>query len=1105
MALRRRARGCQRLRESLHAALAAWVLLMSVGTAPMVQAAEPRGAPYRFNLPAQGLGTSLEAVALALHQKLLYASELVDGRTAPAIRGEYTLEQALQQLLAGSGLRFELADGLVVIRARDPQLPATGSLGAGEARAAGRAELTPSSATPGTLADVNAGAGIGRLVELQEVIVTGSRIARSDSTSSSPIVTATEQVLREAGMVNIEAALEQMPQFNPSKDENYNAENQGGGGRATVDLRGLGETRTLVLLDGRRMPPSNGSLIANLNDVPLGIVESVEIISGGASAVYGSDAVAGVVNIKTRQHFDGVELQASGGAASGGYGRRSDYALTAGSGFADGNAHALFSVNWTERDQVLGSQRPFFYYGGPSTTLLQFGFQPTPGNLPAQSAYDSLFAQYGTSPGQVPNTTRIGLNDDGGWFSPNAPFVDYHGPIGRGDVGTFTTNTGLLVLNTAPYKLVQVPQNRWAFFTKLSYDLSPTVQAYFQGLYTADKVSTQDNYQFVNAAANLTIPVTNPFIPASLAAILASRPNPTAPFQFTKRYIDLPPTRWDEYFGTWQAVAGLRGTLPLGLDWDLYGLHDATLNTEVQRQRLSATRMQTLLVAADGGSSLCAGGLNPFQGLHGIMSAACADYLTNDLHSSTRVSTTTLEGTLRGGLAEVPAGRVKFALTASARHVDFAYSPDVTLVVGDLGPGSTVPSAGAVTAREFSAEVLVPWIRDRPWAQEWNTTVAARASDYNVTGDIATYKMDTDWHPSHALMFRAGYEHAVRAPNITELFSSPTTTVVQLGTVPQGGDPCDSRSAWRTGPSAAQVRALCVAQGIPDGLVDAYTYGSASTNIVQSGSLSLKPERADTFTIGMVLSPQFDSPLLQNISFSADAYEITIRDAIGNSGYQVVLNKCYNIDGSNPDYSASNPWCQLIDRNQNGPGTSLRIFQPYLNLGAYKTSGVDAKLDWTWRLSGMGLGSGSLHLSGALTYVDQFSVQEFPGAPYLDYAGTVSLPYATIPAVPRIRILGTLHYGWSRFDVGVRWRHVASMADVSTVTQPTTAVPGVPTYNYLDLLASCQLSDRVRLSATVTNLADRDPPVVSGAPGNTQRGLYDLLGRTYLISLRARL
>jgi outer membrane receptor protein involved in Fe transport len=218
------------------------------------------------------------------------------------------------------------------------------------------AQAPPTEADAPPTADANAD---GAAPSVAEVTVTGSRIARPDFVATSPIVTASEATLRETGKVNVESALQQLPQFAPARDENDNAEATGGGGRATVNLRGLGETRTLVLMDGRRLPPSNGQMVVDLNTIPLGIVDSVEVISGGASAVYGSDAIAGVVNIKTKRHFNGLQVDLNEGGTFRGDGKRFDTSLTSGFNLADQKWHALLSLGNTDSGEVSSMRREF--------------------------------------------------------------------------------------------------------------------------------------------------------------------------------------------------------------------------------------------------------------------------------------------------------------------------------------------------------------------------------------------------------------------------------------------------------------------------------------------------------------------------------------------------------------------------------------------------------------------------------------------------------------------------------------------------------------------------------------------------------------------------
>jgi outer membrane receptor protein involved in Fe transport len=952
--------------------------------------------------------------------------------------------------------------------------------------------------------------------EIAQITVTGSRISRPDFVSQYPMVTTSAEDLQASAKINLETALQQMPQFQNGQDENFNAGAVGGGGRATLNLRGLGQQRTLVLLDGRRLPPTDGTGVANINDVPMGIVDNVQVISGGASAAYGSDAMAGVVNIITKT-VNGLEVSASQGFAEGGFGKRQDFFVNAGSPFADGKGHAMISLEYTQRDPIIGSDIPFFIFGGQSTNTPYGQYTPTtappgrPPNPPSQAAVDAYFARFGAAPGTVLNTSLLGFNDDRTLFSTRAPFTNYQGVIGPGT--GFQNVGGSLIVDIGQYTFVTVPQSRYSAFTKETYSLNDTVDLYFQALGKREVISTQNTYYPVASSSLTTVPVTNPFIPPDLAGLLASRASPNEPFTFSKRFVDFAPSRWDEHFDTAEFLIGAKGKIPgTGLDWDIYYMRDYSLVSEVQDGVISQIRYNTLLNAPGGGTSICEGGFNPFQGFRSQVSAQCYAYLTVATHSTTVENQHTIEANLGGRLIDLPAGEARFALTADWRRWDSEYSPDNLLVLGNPPTntgGGFNPTRGAIRVGEIAGEVLVPLLKDKRFAESLNLNLGYRHSDYDISGGADTYKIAADWRPVRSLLLRGGFEHAIRAPNINDLFQSATQATVQIGNVPLAGDPCDFRSALRRGANGAQIAALCVAQGIPQAQIGGYTYAFTSSPIVTTGSLDVKPEVADTVTVGAVLTPNFDSPALEHLQLSLDYFHIRISDAIGASGYQSVLNDCYNVTGANPTYSAINAACQLIDRNFGGTtGGSFRIGQPTMNLGGLLNSGVDAEVDWQWRLADLGLGAraGQLRLNSTLSWTDRYDIQQLPNSPWVQYGGTISLPLSPTPPVPTWRALTTLTYAFQPIPVtaGLRWRYINAMADQSMALNPASLIPGVPTYNYLDFVASWKMSDHLELSGTATNLTKKDPPIINATAGLTQLGFYDLGPRTYLITLRGK-
>ena len=949
-----------------------------------------------------------------------------------------------------------------------------------------------------------------------EVVITGSRIARPDFVSNQPMVSVTAAELVASGKVNVESALEQTPQFSNGQDENYNS-NGPNGGRATLNLRGLGQSRTLVLLDGRRLAPTDGTGVANLNEVPQAIVAGVQVISGGASAAYGSDAMAGVVNILTK-NIDGIEVGLSHGAGDGGIGKHQDYYINIGSPFADGKGHAMLSYEHTEREAIIGSQIPFFFFGGQGANLAYGAYSPgtaplgSAPNLPSQAAINAYFAPYGAPAGAVKNTTNLGFNSNGTLFTPITPWYNYQG-VGPGGYTGIINVAGTLTTAIGQYAYVTTPEKRDTAYGKATYDLTDNTKIYMQALATYNRVDTQNSFQQLATSGSLTIPVTNPFIPADLAAVLATRPRPAENFTFNKRLLDFPPSLFLENFDTDQFLVGATGKVPhVNFDWDIYYQHDYSLDLETDNGIVSNYRVQTLLSAKDGGNSICAGGLNPFQGFHSNVSLACQQYLVVATHASTIEGQDTVEGNLSGKIIDLPAGEARFALTGDWRQWKSTYSPDDLNVLGNP-PSSTQSGAtttsGRISVGEVAGELLIPILKDKPFAQSLNLNLGYRHSNYNISGGANTYKFATDWRPVRSLLLRGGYEHAIRAPNINDLFQGATNVSVNIANPPVGGDPCDYRSALRTGPNGAAVTALCVAQGIPAATVGTYQYTVTSTQTIASGSVSVKPEIGNTYTFGAVFTPDSSKAAFEHLQLSLDYYRIRISDAIGTSGYQYVLNNCYNVSGANPTYSASNPNCQLIDRNFGGvPGGSFRIGQPTSNLGGLTNSGIDLELDWHWRLADLGWGAraGQVNLNSMLSWVNEYKIQQVPGAPWFDYTGSVPINLSATPAVPAWHSLTTLSYTVAPIPVtvGVRWRYVNAMRDISTVLNPASRVPGVRRYNYFDLVASWNITDRIDLSGTVTNLSGQAPPIVSGTPGATQPALYDITARTYLVSLHAR-
>lgn len=931
-------------------------------------------------------------------------------------------------------------------------------------------------------------------VEDDEVItVTGSRIARQDYSSSSPVVTVGSEQLESFGNVTVEQALNVLPQF--VEGQNAGTVAIGGGGGATLNMRALGSNRNLVLADQRRLPVSTPFGDVDVNIIPTVALDGVEVLTGGASSVYGSEAISGVVNFQTARYFDGLRINANYGDAFEGGAEHFDTSAIFGS---DGErARGVFAVGYTDRSPLRGRDREFFDFAIPSSFIGQ-GTYIAGTNPVNPAAVTGLFAGYGFA--GVTNTTQLGFNDDGTLFTQTGA-VNYDGPTSVDSL--FAIIGGNVRQPVGRQGTALKGLERYSAFARGEYDFNNTVTGYAQLLYSDSTTygSASTNITFVGPTA--LVPVTNPFIPADLAALLATRALPNDPFILNQRFLGLPERTHIEQFTTAQFVAGLTGDVGIS-DWtfDIYGLHDSVSGRERVESLLLGSRLNDLLQAPDGGASICAGGYNPF-GLANSMSlsAECAEYLApSDVTSTINIERSIVEGYISGSLFPVPAGTVQFSVSAGIREDELATHPAIQIQNNDaMGIGVSAPSSGRTSTTEIGGELLVPLLARSNGDQMLDLTAGVRVSDQDVTTTSTSWNVGLEFRPTDSLFFRASVQRAVRSPNIGELFSSNIGGEVTVGdpsSNPQNGDPCDIRTVERTGPNNLQIEAICIAQGLPASIIDTFMHTTTALPSATGGNPNLEPEEALTYTAGVVWRPNLTG---HNIAVTLDYWNIEIENVINTVNGQAALDRCFN-QTFNPTFDPANAFCQLIDRNSS-TGTVDQISATYLNLAALRTSGVDLQINHS-----IDLGPGTLTTAAAIGWVNNYERQGFPGEAFLDYAGTIGGPANRAvdnDIHPEWTANVTPTYEWGPASMSLRWRYLSSMEDISTVTNPSSTTPGVPSVSYFDLFGTYDLTDTVQLGAGVTNLTDEEPPVVAGQTGQTRIGTYDVIGRAFNISVRA--
>jgi len=964
--------------------------------------------------------------------------------------------------------------------------------------------------------------------ELEEIFVTGSRIARPDFESASPIVTVPRENFVATGATSVEMVMNRMPQLVP--DQTSTSNNPGMTGEARVQLRGLSPYRTLVLLDGRRVVPSNSEGTVDVNIIPASLVESVEIITGGASAVYGADAVAGVINFKLKEDFDGLQFDGSYTQTEQGDGDDYSVGLTAGTGFAEGKGSAYLYVGYTERSSITYDEReisryPLGYFGpdaggvGPDGGFLPLGSPfiqegMIPGLRASQEAFDALFESYGHPAGTVPYQTQIGFNQDGSLFTMGDGKTPGSVANFRGERDDFFFNDRRYSFNYASWNYLQMPLERVWSFGRASFEFGSGHEVFAQGLY-ADY--SAESALAPSPAWYLWVPATNPYVSPDLKFLLDSRSDPDADFFMLKRMVEIGPRTMLSDNEVYQLTAGIDGPLLDRWTYDAYAQHGRNTRKETMDGAVLRSRVHELTYAPDGGQSIC-GEFNLF-GVDRI-SQECARHISASAVNRQGYEQTIAEATASGPLADLPAGELRAVFGVMYKRDEFFYDgADVASAYLEDGVEDWVglnpydDLSGSDHNTDLYVEALIPVLADRTAVRKLDVGLGYRYSDYKLAGGADTWKAELLYEPVDPLLIRGSLQRAVRVPNIFELYDPQLPELWNAHPVYGDGDPCEAGWKYRTGPNAAGVEALCLAQGVPAELLPAFTDQDGVHRGVDGGNPDLGPETADTLTLGFVLRSWSSDPLWSAMQLSLDWYRIEIEDAIETVYFWDALNLCFDAD-VNPDFSNSNLWCGFFSRDP-VTGEITDAMQILSNIDGFKVSGVDLQLDWR-----VPAGPGTVGFNAVVSWMDYFEYIQPPGLPTFNKVGYAGgLYYGRYwglgDARPEWKWIVNIQYAWSSFALGARWNHVDGLRDLYELfsegyewEDPFKSVP-VPSYDYFSAFFSYTAADGLlaglSLTAGVENLTDKDPPLMHSGPGpNTDASQYDVLGRRYYARLSYR-
>ncbi len=978
---------------------------------------------------------------------------------------------------------------------------------------------------------------------VQEVVVTGSRIARQNAFDTpTPVTTVSAQDLQLSGTFNVEQALSETPQFVAATNGGSQS-NVVPGGEAYINLRGLGQVRNLVLVDGRRFTVQGTDLTTDINTIPEPLIERTEIVTGGSSAVYGSDAIAGVVNFIMKKDFQGVQLD--GHVDFDRVTTTPTYStdLTVGNNFADNRGNIVLSLDYLNRGAISREDVPYAVPALTDGCVTASSYNsrgpgmPLPGNPTGQACLNAggVMGLIASGSADIPDGRFAPISSSLLPTGSNAAANAAYANAGLGGVGSFgwtyndAGSTARPALdpqdryNNSLVNYMQVPQQRWMLNSFAHYDLAPTVTAYAEFHFSDNKVTAL--LAPSNADGTFLYNDNNPYLTpqmqtllgaldaaetgktcSSLNSTVCTTPNDgIAALSSGRRFVETGDRINVSDREAWRFVGGFKGDLGnltdrflKNISYDAYYLFTQTNETDHQTGAISRSHLQAALLSVNGAPPVC-----DIFGLR--ITPACVNAIaitsTNLVHTKMSGGAVNLNGTV----ADLWAGPMQFVLGGEHRYTFAEYDPDFYLASGDVaGFNAITPTHGSESVSEAFGELRVPLLAHLPAVDNLAASGAFRYSDYDTgVGAVWTYSGGLDWHVTPDATLRGQFQHAIRAPNVGELYGGQNTAFTVVN------DPCSSLppSSLQT----AAVRAVCIATGVRPG--DVFTGGIQPNPYIANttgGNPDLTAEASDTITFGTVLTPR----ILPNFALSVDWYRINVSGAILplSGGIAGVLQNCYYTL-----QNASSVFCQAIQRDP-ATGQITNVNAGNANAGALRTEGFDIEGRYAYPLGWGLLGPMSkLELSSDWTYVTQFTLTPIKDQPNINdpcigaYGPTCGEPMPSWKGVTRLT--------WANgpLNLSLRYRFIDSVTidkyllplrSGSTLPPLDTLThPKLPSANYLDLSFSWDITDKLQISGGINNILDWGPPIVgsSAGYGNTWPATYDPYGQTFFFNARLTL
>ena len=965
----------------------------------------------------------------------------------------------------------------------------------------------------------------GAAPAVTEVVVTGSRIQSPNLVSISPVSTVSASDIQATGLTRAEDILNNLPMVFAAQNSTVS---NGADGTATINLRGLGPQRSVVLVNGRRLGPGfgDGRNFSDINQIPAALIDRIDIETGGASAVYGADAVAGVVNFVLNTKFQGVRIDAdynffqhhNGNTGAQSYVKAHNYPLPdssvntgfgksvsilMGSNFADDRGNATFYATFDKANATLQSK---FDYSSCSLAANSKGGLSCGGSgTTAKNGAGGYFLAYGVDGKPLFSSTVDGLTGQ---------FRDFDANNDR--------------YNFGPLNFYQRPNERWTAGTFLTLDVNSHATVYGEAMFSRNTSEAQ-----IAASGDFTllsfIPCSDPLLTAQEHDVICSKANIAAQTPTKGPNAGIAPTGINMYIGrrnvegggrvatfsnqSFRTLVGVRGDINDAFKYDAYAQRGSVDSSNGNVNYFSNANIQNALTVVPDpttGAPVCQSVLNGTDTAcvpwniwvpNGVTKEAL-NYLQVPLLIEATTTEQVVSGSITGDLGKygvkVPSNEegLKVNLGAEWRSESANFLPDLLSQQGNAAGsgGPTTPVHGNYHVKELFSEFRVPILDKAPFADSMSFEGGYRWSDYSLGFKTNTYKLGLEWAPIQDIRARASYQRAVRAPNILELYT-PAAVVLD-----GSQDPC-------AGPTPVASAAQCALTGVSAaqyGNIAASPAGQYNGNL--GGNTKLHPEKSDTYSAGVVFQPSF----IEHLMISVDYFNIKVQDTIGAIGADTIINNC--LATGDPVY------CTAVRRDQNG--TLFRTPQGYIddtnvNFGSLSTKGIDFKS--TYRIGLTSLGSVNLDLEG--TKLIALSTQPLTNGPTYNCVGFFGTTCGASNPSWRHTFTTTWSTPWDALDVTFRWRFIGSVDSQLTSSDPQLTGKSLPltshigTYNYLDLTARFAVYKGVSLQLGVNNIADKDPPILnssgggyasncptitpngSSCNGNTWPGTYDAMGR----------